>query len=164
MRGHDKPARNENPSSFGERSDAVAPLNQVIQRTKQQDKVKSRVRRAKLSRISDLGTGQRRGCRFRKCPSPLDVERHWIDEMDLVTTSCQRQCVNASAAADIQHSGGCGGEMPLDDFPRAKLFKPPDGGLEPFLFHPLAVVVQNFGGEHRDSVTEGSAGVAAMRA
>jgi len=112
----------------------------------------------KLSCIADVGTGQRRGCRFRQCPSPLDVERHGIDEMDLVTTPRQRQRVDASAAADIQHCGGRRGEMPLDDFPRAKLFKSSDRGLEPPFFHPLTVVVQNLGREHRDSIKRGDAG------
>ena len=163
VRGHNKPARNEDPSSFGECSETVAPFNQVIQRTKQEDNVESCVRHVKLPCITEIGTGQRRLRRSRQCPSPLDVARYWVDEMDLITTSCQRERVNASTSADIQHSGRRRGEMPLDDLPCAQLFKSPDGGLEPPFFHPVSVVIQNFGSEHRDSVTEGSSGVVAPR-
>jgi hypothetical protein len=69
-------ARDENSSCFGKSTDAVAPLGEVIKRTKEENHVDSRVCQMKASRITHFGACQRRLGSSRQRPRSRHVQRN----------------------------------------------------------------------------------------
>ena len=148
IRCEKQPIRDENSSRLAECSDAIAPVGQMIKRTKQQNHVKGRVRHMKPSRVPDVGTYQWRVRRSRQRPRSLHVSWDRINEMHLVTAIGQRERVDASSATNIKQARWRWRQMPLQDLPRPGPLEAAKRGLQPPLFFSVAVVVEDFRSDH----------------
>ena len=88
------------------------------------------------------------------------MQRNRVNQMHSVTATGQRQSVNASSAADIKQAGWWWRQMPLHDLPRTDPLKPAKRRRQSLLFLTCTVVIQDFGGNHCDSLTERVAALA----
>jgi hypothetical protein len=74
--------------------------------------------------------------------------------MHLVPATGQWESVHASSATDIKYTGWRWRQVALDDLPRPDPFKATDRCRQSLLFVSLTVVLEDFGSNHGDRLTE----------
>src|SRR5580704_6091258 len=118
--------REQNPTyleysvGFTQRSNPVRALGEVVQRPHQQDDLSGAVRLIQLSCITDARRGVPAIGMFAQSPfGKFDMERHRIDETDLVALVEQPQRINAPGTANVENPRGRRRQMAPDDLLRA---------------------------------------------
>ncbi len=125
---------------LGQRPRAVGGLGQVVERAEREDGVGARVGEGQLAGVADPRRGDRRaGLRGGGRARLVDVQRHRVEQVDLVARARQRQRVGARGAADVEHDGRRGGQEALEQLDGAQELQPAPRGEAPLL---VAAVVE----------------------
>jgi hypothetical protein len=77
----------------------------------------------------------------------LDVQRHDVDQVRLVSQPGQPAGIDARPPADVKDHGGRGRKVALDQFLGAKQFQRADAPGQTALFPALVVVIEYLAGE-----------------
>jgi hypothetical protein len=84
---------------LGQRPDPVGAFGEVVERAQQQHRIDAGVGSVQHTRIAPGDPGQ-----ARHASGLLDVQRHRIDQVDLISQCGQRLCVDTGGAAHIEHN------------------------------------------------------------
>jgi hypothetical protein len=95
--------------------------------------------------IADPGTGERMVIGWPTRYGLLDVERHWVDEVDRVPLIGQPVGVDARATTDIEHHGRRRWEVPGQEFLRPQPFKLAPSFVQAVALDSFGVVPQDLG-------------------
>jgi hypothetical protein len=94
---------------------------------------------AQLPGVTDGGAGQRGGRLLgRGLQRLLHMQRHRVDQVDLVALGGQGQGVDAGGATNVQHDRGCGWQVAAEQLPGADALQVP--GPEPLPLGHAGVV------------------------
>lgn len=105
------------------RAKAVSALNKMIKRTKEKDGIGSAVTHVKMASIAQSNGGQFNMGRRGIGSSLLQVQLHWIDEMDQVALVRKGKSVNTGSAAHIKNCCGWRRKIPCKNRLGSKPFE-----------------------------------------
>ncbi len=135
----DQPARADGAAGLAQRADAVGALVQVVERAQQQCRVGRPVGDGQVAGVAQAGlhAGQRRGL--------LDVQRHGVDQLDVVARGGQPRGVHAGAAAHVEHLRRRRRQRAQQHVTGTPELQPPPPFPQPGQFAALLVVTQDTG-------------------
>jgi hypothetical protein len=130
--------------SFAETSETFFPLNKVVKRTEEQNRIRGGIGVREMTGISDQGRSQRVfGLLGRCCERLFDMLRHWIEQVDYISSVREPAGVDARATACVNDRGRTRRKVAKDQLLRARTLelKPPGAQARGFL--SIAVVLEH---------------------